>query len=1368
MMFYRSTSRSRANHTLAAACICAALHAACGAALADDWTPDAAALLQLIQSGQTARAGELAAAQLRGERGAAARVDLRSIIAIAALRQPERALRIEGQTQLYALFAEHPPLAERGECRLALGIAALALDDTPAALEHLSVAADNFEVRGAAAGFADAIEHLATAWVRHADWERTPPRFHIKPPAGPEQTRAIRRQQFEALQTRSGRLPLSGAAERLALVTAIASLANADQRAAAEAALERLVSGERSDRVAATAALALAETYDAGGRRADVLRVLKLAANSEDPALANQAQDRLAALNQPAIEIVSELEIAPGPAAPLAVRARNIARLDVEIRRIDLGVWLQERQGRFLPAQLPNSGSAISSHQWTPTSENAGDWWNSPPDNSPQLPAEPGAYVLELRGVGVSDRSEPLVIRRLITVSTLRAATLIGQSRAAVWLISRTDQPVPREVKGRFWMFGSFQPTKFDVRAGVGELKLPGEVRVLRDRRWAMLIDSESGPLLLQGALPAGRDDSADAGAYMLTGATDPNLMNDRLTLSGALLREAGAANSNQAESYVIVVNDPTGEPVTSAPVRVTESGLFASDVNLSDVSARRNLTAVLRRGQRSLANRAGRFQLPGAPDDSSDAQLEIGLGVPNPVDATGNVQFLLSSRYPWGVPIGRARVSWGSRLIHLPTAESSAWGVPDVSGDRGVFDDAGRKYIHVDCESAQPMSPRLLGVWATAIGWDGRRVPAFRQLLLGPHESHAWLTADPPHVGTGESMRFEAGWIPPGNASCDFWPSVRVSGDGEPAIELPLRADPRGVRTIEWKPTKPGQYTATLHWPTDSPSHLPTAMAQFDVAVRPIEPGSAGGGEFHAHVVRRDGKPVCELEFTAAAPNGPLAAVLLGAADPVMIVALDPAGKAAAVPLSGEIPSRALLARWRNGRLSRLAETRVESNLAGALRIAADHERAVYKPGDTAKVNVAVDGPPDAGRISVVARLVAVGSESMLNWVGSPWRDSEIREEAINVSVAPNAKSESTGGDDWSQREAAHSPQELFFADGQTLWTEVLDVNNGRAELNVPVPQASGGYRLLLLAAAKDAAPATLERSIIARDGYSLRVFAPAEYLPGDRVQIAVQATASDPKRLVAGATLTVRLSAGGLLAFEGPRLTHVSSDPARSSAPEITLQIPVDGETSARVTLEALRAGEALLSVACPNGEANPVQQTIRVVESAPPELDSTAFRVTRSFIRMQPTDDPDEVQPPSSSDDRLFGRNWLRVPIDAAAERLTPGTVLLVREEVEIPVAATRLTWQQSMPANCVSILERPPKTPEIVPIRDRRAARIEFAGSVAPGTTTHEYLIVATRAGSCELPPPVIVADGKIRVAEMRGGESRLIVLDANQP
>lgn len=1346
----------------AVAMVVLALLVAGAPALGDEWTPDAASLLELVDSGRIPEAGELAAARLRGERDPALRRDLRAIIAIAALRQPERALRVEGQTQLYALIHDYPPLAARGECRLALGISALALDDTPAALEHLSVAANDLEARGKTGGFADALENLASAWIRHADWERTPTRFGVKPPAGPDQARAIRSRQIEILQTRAAKLPLSGAPARIALVTAIAALSDDSQRPAAEMALERLLAGEPRDRVAASAAMALAEIYDAAGRRADVLRVLKIAANSDDGVLAAAAHDRLTAFHQPAIEVLSPLEIAPGEGAPLAVRTRNIVQLSAEIRRIDLGMWLQERQGRFLPAQLATSGSAVSSHSWTPARSSTGDWWDSPTDHAPRLPHESGAYVLELRGEAAGEHRDPIVVRRLITVSNLRAAALVGRDRACVWAVSRSGQPVPGKLRGRFWMFGSFQPTKFELVGGIGALKLPGETSVLRDRRWSMLLEGDDGPLILQGSVAGDLNDAGSAGAYILTGAIDPTRSGDHLILSGALLRDPPAAIGAAPEPYSIVVSDAAGESIESAPVRITESGLFAAEVDLSRAASRRNLSAVLRRGPRSLANVAGRFQLPGTDDDTTDARLEIEPEASEPGMIGEEIGFRLRSTYPWRTAIGHAALTWGSRWVALPTDDAPAWGAAQQVSERGVLDDAGVQRIGVACEPASLTTPTLLGVWATSMGWDGRRSAAFRQILLGPKASHAWLIVDPPVVRASEPMRLEAGWILPSNAPCDFWPSVRVQrGDAE-SIDLPLRAEPRGVRTIDWRPSEPGDYAATLQWPREASAiSLPAASTRFRIEARSRAAGRLSGGEFRARAVRRDGKPVCELEYAAETSGESLAAILLDTSDPIMFVPLDGTTKSATIPLRSENPSRVLFARWRDGRLTRLAEAEVESQIAGAIRISTSAEIATAKPGDTTLVSVSVHAPPDAGRVSVVARLVAVGSESMTNWAGANWRDDQIREASLSLATAPLPATETTAAKntDWSQRDPARSIQEQFFADGQTIWTDLRNVENGQAQFAVPVPQAPGGYRLLLLAAAKDAAPGFTEKQIIARDGHVLRVFAPIDYRAGDRVQIAVQATAADPRRATPGGTLAVKLEAGGLLVFEAPAV----SGAAVSSAGELTLQVPADGEAVTLLTVEAIRTGETTLRFSCPGSEANAVQQVVRITGPETRESRDTKLRVTRTLIRMDPTEEPEAAQTPSPSDDHLFGRNWVRVPIEAADERLRPGTVLLVREDVEIS-SSGEFTWQQQMPANCVSILERPPKTPEVAPIQNRRAGSIDFAGRVSKGRTTHEYLIVTTRSGSCEFPPPIVTRDGKLCGVEMVGGDTRLTVLN----
>jgi hypothetical protein len=201
---------------------------------------------------------------------------------------------------------------------------------------------------------------------------------------------------------------------------------------------------------------------------------------------------------------------------------------------------------------------------------------------------------------------------------------------------------------------------------------------------------------------------------------------------------------------------------------------------------------------------------------------------------------------------------------------------------------------------------------------------------------------------------------------------------------------------------------------------------------------------------------------------------------------------------------------------------------------------------------------------------------------------------------------------------------------------------------------------------------------------------------------------------------------------------------------------------ETSAIFTVEARAAGTGVLRIACPGGEAVPLEVPIRVSEPISAGQQDRTIRVKRSFVRMVAYESEEVPEMDPRAESRLFGYQWQRFPIDPAREHVVPGQVLLVREEVESPMAIPDLTWRQIISANALSILDRPTHMPEVAPIRLRRPDRLEFSGSLIPGRTTHEYFIVAARGGSCELPPPAVFAgDRPVRV-EMVDGETRMTV------
>lgn len=1328
------------------------------------WGSDAATLLRMIRGDDAQRAAELASAQLRSERDPVVRRELRAVLAITLLYSPDRPSQTDGRTLLVELIREFPPLAARGECRQALGVASLALRETSAALEHFAAAADDFEMRGAAPEFADALGGLAQAWAAHAEWEMTPRRFGVTAPAGPDQIRAIRDHQFEELVRRAARLPLSGAADRVRLAQARRWLQEDDGATSAVKLLEQLCPAGRRDRVAGEAALTLADVYEQADDAEALKRVLTLAVACEDAGVASFARDRLGALRRPRVEVLSSLEAVPGQAPPLQLRARNVTQLRAELRRIDLGDWLQEKQGRFLPAQLATSGSVLWAHTWEVSSAaDDGTWWCGPAADAPRLPGDVGLYVLELRCE--STEGAPLVQRHLVTISGLRAVAFIGDSRVVVWSEPCDGGASPSRIAGRFWMYGSFQPTRFELRDGHSVFRLPAEARLLRDRRWSMLLESDLGPLFLTDALPLADLDADSVGTYILTAATAEIRDTRRFTVTGALLEEpAPASKLAGREEYKLVLIDTAGSEVANAPLQVSPSGVFFANIALSDSSIARHLAVVLRRGLRSLTNVAGRYTLPVSMDEGSDAQLHIALRNPDERGQHDEIHVRFFGKLPWNVALKDAMVFWGGRLVALPTADAPAWGAVYPSGERNRMDAQGMAEGHAPRFSDRPFEkPILFGVWATLRGWDGRRVTSAAQFLLGPQRRHAWLTTDPPVTVVDQPLSIAAGWIDAEIGVIDAWPSVRISRDGKPCAELQLHAGPRGLCTPAWTPSVAGKYTADLVWPDYAGvQNPPTAQLVFRVDASARTAASAPAA-CTAILRLIEGNVVCELRADAQPEGARVAALLIGERDPLGVVGLNPQTSAASVPVGDETPRRVIFFRWVDGRVARAGEARVESRLGGTLKLEIELSQRRVLPGAAARVVAQVRGEQTSEPVTLVARLVPASSDSAVQWADGDWRSDEILDAAIAVSAAPVAglREESPAGG-WITVERSRSAAELFFSDGQTLWTATAVARDGRAEFDVPIPRTPGGYRILVYATSRNTAGVVAQDFIAARDGHVLRAFLPERYCLGDRVQVVLEAIAADPRRATDNESFGVTADGGGLLVFD---VSAAAPDLQRDAEGRLRWNVSSAGAATAVVVVEAAAIGEGVLRIECPGGAAAPLEVPIRVQEPAAAVVADRSIRVKRSFVRMIAYEEEEIPEMDPRAEGRLFGHQWQRIPMDPAKEHVVPGQILLIREEVENPTAISDLTWRQTTAANTVAVLDRPAHMPEIAPIRVRRPDRVEFSGSLLPGRTTHEYFIVATRGGSCVLPSPEVFAGDRPVNVDMAGGETRLTVISS---
>lgn len=1311
------------------------------------WSPELAEAFALYDAGQYAAAQERGRALGTRARSPVVRFDAEALEGLAMLRDPSRSQRLAGRSQIARLAQQDPTLLERPDVLLAGGVAHLALDETADALSMLLEAARRFEAQGEWLRLGAAYLALAETWTKFGEWEALPQRLGIGAPQTAADGRRTRREQIERLRTAAAQRPvLTPTAAAIDLLLARWLLDQPDGAEEGEALLARLAAARPMNAAAADAALTLAARYEQQRRWPLALDLYEAAAAAPDPQRARRAAAARDEIRRPAIHPEFAEVIAPGAPAELRLRTRNLHDVRVELRRVDLGAWLEERRGIFAEAALPTSGAVVFTQTLDTPVDTPFDWWRGGVTTASPLP--PGAYVVQVSGRKSGGAEQQ--VRRLLLASQLRGVGLAGRDQGVVWAYADAGGPpdLGERATAAFWMAGTYVPARPEMRDGVAAFSLPDERLALRDRRWVALLASGEHLALCRGQLPPKQPERDETARVLLAGASRARA-GDEYTLFGLVHEPSADAEPNAAPLTIDLV-DGDERIRASQQGHLTHAGTFLATLRLPDDVSGEILGAIVRRGGRVIENARGRFVVQVASGD--DARLELAVRGPRHMRPDQPPVLDVLATYPWGLPRADMRVNAICRALAPGAATADdlndQWARAGPIPTRAMLDARGRaRLLPPFGDLAVSESATVYGVWLTAIGWDTRVATASMTVLSEPGPlPWALPVGGPPRVG--EPMAFSVGFHDV-RGIVSGPPTLEVRHGDTQVADLRVNLALDGWRSERWTPTSPGAHEAVVrlrHGDTEAVRRYPFEVAGWD---------EDGGWMTCISQWQAEGVRV-ELRGTY---RGPLLAAVLGG-EPLAARALIMAADAHELLLPAPRAARharvvVIVPRGGTHQVV-VAPPPMPDEEQTSLDVRFDAER--LRPASSIGVEIECafqsdqDAPPD---VIVTARLVLPEPD-----FGLPWAGGEPRPAMVALAGDVRASFESAGtfdgearGDALERFAPVSDALVAAFLAGPTSWVDSRIARDGRARFEIPLP---GDVRqAILVVTAQTRADELVTRVIpLALDaGLSIVTDSPPEFFVGDRTVISARAVS--PR----AASVRLRLDPGPGLRVESVRARPETAGLRPVSNDSFEFVLSADAPVSLVATVEAVTAARGRCAWVFEGPEGRQAEVSDYVVRSVPPPATAGGLRdggvsagapvrirrVLTVLERPRQTA-PDDPLGPSEPATGMPSTTW---PQTAVGEhtRLRPGDLVLVREEVEVLVGLQHVRWEQAVPAHGHVSRSDPRDRQDIGRVGRARADRAEWTARELPaGAYRNEYVLAMMRPGACILAAPTVVADG----------------------
>jgi tetratricopeptide (TPR) repeat protein len=1288
---------------------------------ARSWSPDVLSALETYRAGDFVAAQRLGTQILSQARDPRVQRDAAVLETLCLLRMPARADRIDGRTRLQQLIAEDPTLRAEPECELAYGIAETELSETSTALKALERAAADFAQQGLPARQAAALVALAQAWVRHGEWQTTPPQFAVPRPQSATDADAVRRAQIEALRARIAALPDHQAAlDELDLVLARHWLDTGDAAGDGLAILTRLAAAPELTRASAEATLTLAERHEQAGQWAGALQAYQRLRQGWHGDLAHQAEQRAAEITRP--QIVAEVPAAVPSGQPVRahVRIRGLKSVQVEVRQVDVEAWLNTPRSRGNEALLPESGSVRLTRELDTRATPAYGWWDSDALETPlEFTGEPGAYVLVVRGAG--DDARPAVAKRLIVVSDLRAACYVGARHVVLW--AQRGPASAGTLTAKFWMSRSFAPTEVPFDGDVARFALPGEARVMRERGWVCLVRAGEHLAVCRGTLPATEPGQSASQVLLLAGPPEAEV-GDSLYISGVLLPARGATELS-AESLKLEVLDAVEKVHFTQEIKPPASGAFAMEVPVTADFAGNHLRVLARHGERALENVLGRVTMSVPTPDA--ARFDVQVEAPAYLPAEN---MLLTSRvravYPWGATPALTPVQCTLRAAALPkTGGEAAPVVAAVERDGRLGPDGQWTFSVPLADFGLPGRPLAVRIEAYVQSREGRTGAGVAEALEAPQRPYAWLLHTPVPPVAGQDVRFRVGWFEPDGRAIAGTPEVVLHRDDREIVRLPLHAEREGWLSAPWQPTEPGSYQATAVLAALGAEPLTLSETLAVLAATKTAPAATPAVHCAAQWVQSADRAAVQVELDGHSEEPLL--VLAEDGDPQAARTLAALDGHATVLLPAETKATAGM---------RVAVARMggaELELLGSAEVAPDPQRAV-------EVALTV-GQPEVWPGSRVAARVSGG------WPTGTTLTARLID-AVNAGYPSEAaEPPGTNVDAWPA-----------LSEGSTLWCMSREAERETTEFQVPVPAKPGLYKLIVLARRPGGETANGATILDARRGVRLEINAPARLTLGDRTLLAARVENAYAEPIEA----RLQCDAGAGMQLETLRVENpgAASTPVQRGEP-VTVNLPAQGQAWLYMDAEAARlgTGRATIEVTA-RGVSSTASCTYEVLPPDSPAESDRNVSVRRSVAVWTPPANYEELDHPPEEE----AARWTAVPFSPEA-RLMPGQFLEVSEEFTLREALPEGTWRQRVPPTCCLVTGQIGRAAPIGPRQsDQDGALVFRVMSLAPGSHVHKYFLAVVRPGAAVIPAPEVRCGPTLLPLAVEPADLRVIVAE----
>ncbi|MCH7870202.1 MAG: hypothetical protein IID33_00725 [Planctomycetes bacterium] len=1145
---------------------------------ADGWSPALAVLRDSYRQANYAAVQRECNRLLQSPLDEQLRRDVQALFAMTLLRMPQRDDRIAGRDMLLRLDRQGHPIGRRPECLLALGVGLMGLNETGAALDNLARAVDAFEAAGDRERTAEAYGELASAWARHTEWELTPARFGIGLPAGSNEITAVRLDQVEALLARAAKLSDGGkAAARVDLVLARVLLEPGADAARGAAILERLASSAVVDDTAARAILRLAAIRSDEKRWTDAVELYKRLATAELGAMSTDAVRWIEEITSPRLELELPGGAAPGERITAAIRARNLASLALEVRRIDIVKWLEDHQGRLIEAQLPDDGAVVlPTRSIIAKAPIRHAWWQS----AEALQLEAGAYVIR-----VSDRDTDgpnRAIQKLLLVGDLNASMFVGNGRAAVWALTADGKPLTGEINARFWM----QATTFVARPhpltrGVATFALPPESRQ-PGRRWVCLVSRGDDLAICRGQLsPRNVEPQSGLAVALLTNGLSFDV-GDTLHLKGLLLLPRGTHGDSVAGKTVrLDVLDSGENLLTSHRSTVNEFGTFEIRIPITRNRAGQSSHIITRLDDRVIpnANRQTVFQV--ALIEQSDARLTVALPLTIDTEA-GTISGTVSAALPGGASVGDATIQLSITGMQLPDREQhSGARVLERQLVAMQLNADGRRDFSVPL-GALGFDGRFAAIQAgiSLSDWDNLPVVGSALAMVAPQPVQIWLASEPKSPQAGRTAVIRIDTYDFADLSAGQPPILEVFLQGSSVARPEVRMNLNQAAEAEWRPEQIGEYVvvATVRLRDGGLAAARMVVTVVDQAVPLAAPGRLTS---QFRFVRDGAQSMVEVELTGGGARTVLAILDDGAPLAAQAAVGGPSARRATLPFDQmrTHAAQVLLASPTPNGIELVAAGDLAGNVNGLSALTIRPDRSDVPAGASVSVEFSLT---DEHQRPLNADLTLRLIDFRRRGVDPIWEafSGEAEQSAIATGLSV-VSSRQTGGAPARSvgvRHLSRSFNDALFG-GQCLRISSASLREGRVRVDVALPSEPGLYELIAVARTADGALHSNSVLLSNERGLRARLDSPPRLSIGDRTVLIVTVTNDRTRQR----TARVELALGSKLTAIDPTAVDLTMAPGESRSLEFRVEASQTGRSTMTVTVDSSPGQVLTLSAAC-----------------------------------------------------------------------------------------------------------------------------------------------------------------------------------------